>query len=1165
MVNVIYANGDGSKQMQFEDHIVDSLKVEHPLLEKVFPGVEFFVVTSCISLPPVRRLLGYVNGNRYDMPMLFNILFKKVEKKSRATFFERMKAFVLLTGWENTFDLREDEGHKIESYKVEVYDLKPVSEEDKKKYQKYSNECYEMKVKYNDNESLWIIWMKDNQIKHIEMYYKGKRSNMISPFSSFLKSREVDIQITGGNFNHETHIHPGPPPYPMQHYYVIVSEDGSATNDYIVFEVTGLQPNQENAYLQVKSIDVYGDSLFLDQLLTVDNTGSANYSWTPPNNNNTGFCLVQVDTSGTKIKLEDTWIIPEHTKTGTFTSGYDYTIHYCNQFFAGQPPNPDFPPHPLGIAHASTFVGYVETALTESWDKQVRDWILAQGCSSQGFNDVPIDDDGNYQICINDHDPTHLYHGTETNQASINDYRKIGIRYDSHLTDSLYTNEEIRIKVAMAHEFYHGIQMSHNPISSYGSHFTEMFWMIEGQARFLPSVQYKSEEFYVETVQHFFPKDANLYLSSTSPLYLNSSLHDLSYRYCLFWRLLFENYTTGSIADSLAIIRETCRGNTNHNLPDIEAFMDSELTGTYETMDDVIKDFAKNCYLNDPSYNLWNPCPSDSFYVTPFITASHRNGITNTFTGERNITESDNIAEPFGIDYMIFNIGAGVTNVCLIFDGDPDDNGNMADFYVNTLLMEGNDIISEQEISLTNGEGVISFETNDPVNKVVLIIARLDSDETSENDYEVTLSDDEMHISGNVSGTWTNTYSTYFIDGEITVPLGDTLIIEPGIKVNFSGHYKFNIYGRLVAEGEEHRYIFFTAQDTTIGWHGLRFIDQNTNGQDSSILSYCKLQYGKATGYFPEFNGGAIYCDDSSPIIEDCLFINNSANGGGGAMCLYNWSSPEIRRTRFAGNHAPDGGAIFVCNPEGGYSWPYFEEVVFDNNIATNAGGAIYLYKNVFPILINLTFFQNSATHMTGGGAIYCDINCNFHIHNSILWQDATPELYLWSGCTIHVHNCDLTNGTGSYIMGLNNDITFDGNILSSDPRFVDANNGNFNLDWTSPCIDMGAIVEETVRNKKYKRNRDDDGTLPDIGARSYYQKSEIDTPTDLVISTEQDSIYLDWTHGDGAIFYKIFESLEPYNYFTVIDTIFGKTEYSKLITNNFNFYQIIGGNNRTE
>ena len=332
MVSVVNANGGESKQLQFDDYIVDSLKVEHHLIQKVFPGVVFFVETSCIMLPPQRRLVGKLNGFRAIMPMQFNRLFKEVEKNSKATFFERMKAFVLLKHWENTFNLREDDGIKKKSFKIEVYDLKPVSEKDKKKYQKYSNECYEMKVKYNESESLWIIWMKDNQILRIEMYYKGKLSNTISPFSSLLKTREVKIQITGGNFNFETHVSGGSPPDTTDHYYVIVSENGTATNDTIKIQITGLTPLHSNTRLQIESLYGYGGILVLDQLLAVDSLGTASYTWTPPNDNQTGFLKVKVNISGTNTYWNDTYIIPEHTKTGTFTSGYDYRIFYGDQF-----------------------------------------------------------------------------------------------------------------------------------------------------------------------------------------------------------------------------------------------------------------------------------------------------------------------------------------------------------------------------------------------------------------------------------------------------------------------------------------------------------------------------------------------------------------------------------------------------------------------------------------------------------------------------------------------------------------------------------------------------------------------------------------------------------------------------------------------------------------
>ncbi len=66
---------------------------------------------------------------------------------------------------------------------------------------------------------------------------------------------------------------------------------------------------------------------------------------------------------------------------------------------------------------------------------------------------------------------------------------------------------------------------------------------------------------------------------------------------------------------------------------------------------------------------------------------------------------------------------------------------------------------------------------------------------------------------GFVSGTWAAASSPYIIDGEITIDLTDQLIIEPGVDVQFSGHYKFIVHGRLLAEGTQTDSIHFYPQD----------------------------------------------------------------------------------------------------------------------------------------------------------------------------------------------------------------------------------------------------------------------------------------------------------------------------------------------------------------
>ena len=65
-------------------------------------------------------------------------------------------------------------------------------------------------------------------------------------------------------------------------------------------------------------------------------------------------------------------------------------------------------------------------------------------------------------------------------------------------------------------------------------------------------------------------------------------------------------------------------------------------------------------------------------------------------------------------------------------------------------------------------------------------------------------------VCGNVSGTWTLAGSPYEATCDLTIPSGQTLTIEPGVVVRFTGHYKFWVEGTLLAEGTESDSIIFT-------------------------------------------------------------------------------------------------------------------------------------------------------------------------------------------------------------------------------------------------------------------------------------------------------------------------------------------------------------------
>ena len=229
-----------------------------------------------------------------------------------------------------------------------------------------------------------------------------------------------------------------------------------------------------------------------------------------------------------------------------------------------------------------------------------------------------------------------------------------------------------------------------------------------------------------------------------------------------------------------------------------------------------------------------------------------------------------------------------------------------------------------------------------------------------------TISFADTHIpGGDVSGIWTIDGSPYIIDGEINIPINSTLIIEPGVQVLFSGHYKFNIYGRILAMGTEEDTIVFTAQDTTTGWHSLRFIDTNTNEQDSSKIVHCKLKYGKATGPWSSDNskGGAIYCNNSDILIENSLIAKNHAsNYGGGIYCYY--SSPNIDNSSINGNTSAYGGGI--CCRE--LSSPSLKNITISNN-ESSFGGGLFCTDNSCPNLENVTIIGNYSGY---GGGICC-------------------------------------------------------------------------------------------------------------------------------------------------------------------------------------------------
>ncbi|MCF7793368.1 MAG: carboxypeptidase regulatory-like domain-containing protein [Candidatus Cloacimonetes bacterium] len=352
---------------------------------------------------------------------------------------------------------------------------------------------------------------------------------------------------------------------------------------------------------------------------------------------------------------------------------------------------------------------------------------------------------------------------------------------------------------------------------------------------------------------------------------------------------------------------------------------------------------------------------------------------------------------------------------------------------------------------------------------------------------------------------WTAAESPYIIDGEIELASGDQLVIDAGVDIQFSGYYKFYVYGRILANGVDGNSITFTALNTTEGWHGLRFYDTYTNGLDPSQFHYCNFEYGNATGSGSDYRGGVIYCYNSVPEFYNCNFNNNSATTGGAIYC--NASNIEIYDSKIYDNVASGaGGGLYIS-----YSDVIFENVEITDNVSQYDGGGINCYAS--DPTLNYVLIADNFTEWNGGGVsafngsnpeiTNCSIaynvanqsgsglaalyNSNITILNSIVWGDATNNIYLEPTASLSATYSDLESATGQSYFGTG--------CIDEDPLFADPTNGDYSLTWAniptpdetkSPCIDTGDPNSPL----------DPDGTNTDMGAFFFAQNGITGTIT---------------------------------------------------------------------
>jgi len=97
-------------------------------------------------------------------------------------------------------------------------------------------------------------------------------------------------------------------------------------------------------------------------------------------------------------------------------------------------------------------------------------------------------------------------------------------------------------------------------------------------------------------------------------------------------------------------------------------------------------------------------------------------------------------------------------------------------------------------------------------------------------------------VSGNQSGTWLAANNPYEVVGDVVVPTGTTLTVQPGVIVQAMGNYQITAQGNIIAIGTVQDSIYFVSGQSvpTALWKGIRL--ENTSVQ--SQFSYCRIDLG---------------------------------------------------------------------------------------------------------------------------------------------------------------------------------------------------------------------------------------------------------------------------------------------------------------------------------
>jgi len=305
---------------------------------------------------------------------------------------------------------------------------------------------------------------------------------------------------------------------------------------------------------------------------------------------------------------------------------------------------------------------------------------------------------------------------------------------------------------------------------------------------------------------------------------------------------------------------------------------------------------------------------------------------------------------------------------------------------------------------------------------------------------------DGSNISGTVAGVWNTNYSPYCITGDVSIPSGAELVIEPDVEIITNNSSQITVEGKMEAIGSNRGHIIFTSDDQ---WKGIKLV----NTHEDNLIQNCEIT--KATYCAIEIENANV------DIIDNILYENTLASQTSSTIYVTGQDSVYIYKNIIANN-----SNVLLCSGVGCHNAsPVISHNIIVNNTAGFAG-ALSVKSGSAPTLVNNTIANNKSNFSFG--AIMLEAS-SISIVNTIIIDDI--NIIHLSGSTV-----DMTYSC------LSNDFSGTGNFVA-DPMFENPTAGSgieyngLEASWAlladSPCIDAGDPDSPL----------DPDGSRADMGA----------------------------------------------------------------------------------